>query len=754
MIRKSITWDDIEVLFVGAGTMGASLAQAYAQSGFNVGVIDISQEILDRARERINSELESAERAGIFSGSQVEDIKRRILSTTDYEEACQGKSLKLVVETATENMNIKKKIFKTLDSLCAPDVVFASNSSSLDTNILVKETNRPDKVVWMHYFYLPHKNRAGEYAGTDTASPESIELAAKYMKLSGKVATPILSSRKGGAADVIFVSLLLEAARMVDEGFDTPSIEAAGRAAFNIPIGFLGLMDHTGIPLGIITMHSFSDDTNPDDPLYKTYRNFFAPAESYKNKMKVYQEAEDQSRIKWVSEEDAEKEPLDPELVQKLRDRFLSVGFMTAAEVVDAGVINLEEVDKLCQNAFLWQEGPFALMNKMGIDEVIRLVKERKEVSQQRGIHFPIPGLLIAQAQKNEPWPMQFSPVQYTQEKQGQVARIMISHPRSANALENKVFEDIKASFQRANQDGHIKAIIFDSAPIKTFISGVNVSGFIADIKEGDIKGIKQDTAKWQDILFHEITGSGKPKVVIVDGAASGGGVEVVLAFILDPDSVVIITDRTSFSFPETRWGIYPLLRGTLTLPRAIYRATGDPEMAVALARYYILAGGTTTMPPRVIKHLGIADFMVPAKNRDQAADTVIKAFIHNRGLPLAEEEQKSLNIDELPSELTTEEKEELRWIKKLFLKADLASALHAGNIRLEEIFSSPSPHAVKTADQLISRGFDGFLEGKSLDELAQSELDHDLELTFQHPDALEGLTAHVERRPPKFNRG
>jgi len=204
----------------------------------------------------------------------VEEIRGRIIGTTSYAEACKGKNVKLVIETATENMDVKKKIFYQLDKLCQPHVVLATNSSSLDTNMLARVTRRPDKVVWMHYFYLPHKNRAGEYAGTDTASQESIALAAKYMKLGGKVATPILSSRKGGAADIIFVSLLHEAALMVNEGYDIATIEAAGKRAFNMPIGFLQLMDVTGIPVGIYSMESFSDDSNKNDPVFRIYGNF------------------------------------------------------------------------------------------------------------------------------------------------------------------------------------------------------------------------------------------------------------------------------------------------------------------------------------------------------------------------------------------------------------------------------------------------------------------------------------------------
>ncbi|MGB2764956.1 MAG: 3-hydroxyacyl-CoA dehydrogenase NAD-binding domain-containing protein [Candidatus Aminicenantaceae bacterium] len=401
---KNITWNDVEILVVGAGTMGASLTQAYAQRGFNVGFIDISEKILKSAFDTINRELEIALQREIFSDSQIQDIKARILATTSYEEACQGKNLKLVLETATEDIEIKKQIFKKLDKLCASNVVLASNSSSLDINILARETKRPDKVVWMHYFYPPHKNCAAEYAGTESSSPESIQTAARYMKLAKKIATPILSSRKGGAADVIFVSLLLEAARLVDEGFDIPSIEAAGKKAFNMPVGFLGLMDITGIPLGINTMYSFSDSSDPDDPLYEVYGNFFTPPDSYNKIMEEYVKAEDKSSVKWILEQEAKKEAKDFMLVDALKNRFLAVGFMTAAEVVEAGIIKMEEVDKLCQNAFLWKEGPFAIMNKIGIREVMKIVTERMELSHRNAINFPIPRLLIFQSQKNEPW--------------------------------------------------------------------------------------------------------------------------------------------------------------------------------------------------------------------------------------------------------------------------------------------------------------------------------------------------------------
>ncbi len=764
-----MTWDDVEILIVGAGTMGASLAQAYAQNGFKVGLIDVSNEIVHDALDTISIELGEAQKAGLFSESQIQEIGSRIMGTASYEEACRGKSLKLVIESATENIEIKKQIFKTLDTLCAPEVVLATNTSSLDINILARETKRPDKVVWMHYFYLPHKNRAGEYAGSENASPVSIELAAKYMKMAGKIATPVLSSRKGGAADVIFVSLLLEAARMLDDGFDIPTIEAAGKKAFQIPMGFLRLMDHTGIPLGIHTMESFSDDSNPQDPLYKVYHNFFSPPESYRNLLEKYQKAEDKSSVKWVSEEEAQEEPEDLMLVDALKDRFLAVGFTTAAEVVDSGVIKMEDVDRLCQAAFLWKEGPFALMNKVGIQEVMRMVVDRMQLSHRKEINFPVPKLLISQAQKNKPWMLEQKSVVYSLEEEKKVARIMISNPKTANALDNEVVKSLKDAFKRANAEKGVKTVIFDSAPIKTFIAGASVSYFISNLRQGNFQGIKEDMATWQDVIFHEMTGGEKPKIAILDGAAYGGGVEVALAFALDPDSLVIATERTSFSFPETRLGIYPGLRGTLTLPQCIYEGMEDEELALALSRYYILAGGTATSSPRILKYLGLADLLVPARLRDDTAAILAAAIIDNYGKPVSKQQLETLNIDELPSELAPEENEELIWVRDVFGRPDFLRRLQSivqGQaddsfseksrpfiVNVAQRITKNSPHAVDVANQLIDRGFDEYLRGKSLDERAMWELDNSFLSTFQHPDALEGMLALVEKRTPVFSR-
>ena len=769
MSCKQKSWNDVEIVVVGAGTMGASIAQAYAQNGFTVGLLDISDEILEKAKATIAKELDSARRR-IFTDDEIKNIQSRILTTTEYPKACGGDSLKLVVESATENIDLKLKIFKQLDDLCDPSVLIATNTSSLNVNLIAEEVKHPERIVWMHYFYLPHKNRAGEVAGADSASKESIEKALYFMKMAGKCATPILSSRKGGAADILFVALLLEACRMVDEGYEKVDVEAAGCQAFSMPLGFLGLMDVTGIQVGLSAMDSFADDSNPDDSLFGVYKDFFRPTESYRELCKEQMESADPSMVRWIPPEGSGEKSKGKKIVTELKERFLAVAFATSFECVESGVITADEFEKLARNAFLWRKGPFTIFNDTGVADGWRMVEERARVAKKLGHHFPIPSNLKKLAEgKNKKFKFDSSPVEYKVFPDIKAAWITLNSPQTANAIDNDVIDELEEAFEKANKDKDVRTIVFDTAPIKTFIAGANVPSFVENIEKGKFKDLKKNTKRWQDVIFHKMTGSGKQKVAIIDGQAFGGGVEIALAFAWDPDTTVIATQRTGYTLPETRLGIYPGLRGTLTMSRIIHRERGDEELAVAMARYYILAGGTPTTSPRLIKYFGFADLLVPSNKRDDVAREICAAIDDNNGKPLGREKLASLGIKELCSDLTMDEAEEIRVMRSLFLSQDLIPTLYAYGRRQAEIFhTSPwrervqrvakrvatnSPNAVWVSNWLIGKGFDDYMNGIELDDSAEYELDNYLIEIFKHPDAYAGLKALVERKFPEFRR-
>lgn len=399
----------MEVAVVGTGAMGSSLAQAHAQNGIPVALVGRTQESLDRALSAIERELRDAVEKRIFTQSRAEEIQTVILTTTDPGDICPGKSLNLVIESVTEDLAVKRSLFQRLDELCPPAVVLATNTSSLDAEIIAAATSRPERVVWMHYFYPPHKNRAAEYAGTARASADSVDIAERYLRATRREAVRLRKYRKGGAANIVLVASLLEAVCLLDDGIDVPSIEEAGKQAFGCPVGFLGLLGALGMPLALSCVKSFSDSSNPDDPLYRVYDNFFSLPPGFRRKMMEAQSHRGESVLGRLPAAELGKPAEDQMLVDVLKRRFQAVAFMTAAEVVDAGVIAVPDLEKLCRTAFIWQEGPFALMNRMGVREALRLVTERMEVSHKLEVNFPVPQLLIDQAQRGEPWTLQVS---------------------------------------------------------------------------------------------------------------------------------------------------------------------------------------------------------------------------------------------------------------------------------------------------------------------------------------------------------
>jgi enoyl-CoA hydratase/carnithine racemase len=408
-------------------------------------------------------------------------------------------------------------------------------------------------------------------------------------------------------------------------------------------------------------------------------------------------------------------------------------------------------------------------MNLLGKKKVREVVEKRAEHAKTLKQDFPICKLLKKEMGIETLWQFHLAPVHTEKERSGAIRRITLSNPKAANAMSNEVFTALDRQFAEANADKNCKVIIFDTAPIRTFIAGAHIATFIERIKAKEFDVIKRDTEEWQRVIFHVMTGTSKPKIAIVDGQALGGGVEVAAAFALDPNAIVIATNRTSFSLPETRLGIYPGLRGTLTFPQVIYRKTGDPELVVALSRYYTLAGGTVTSSPQVLNYLGFADVLVPMHRRDEAADVIASAMIANGGHMILQQELEALDFKRLDPRPSFADRQELQVARDLFCQADALPTIYAnarGHLqstytgemraiadRASRRLANNSPNAVFVANYLISRGFDGFLQGIDNDTLATFELDHHLRQVFEHPDALIGLEAVVQGKSAQFRR-
>ena len=236
------------VAVVGFGTMGTGIAQVFAQSGFEVVAVDVSEEVLRRGLETIASGpfgLRRLVERGRITEEQMRDILSRIKTTTNLAEAVS--SADLVIEAVFEDLEVKRKVFREVDTYAPRHAVLASNTSTLSITALAAATSRPDKVVGMHFFNPPQVMKLVEIVRGLQTSDETVELVKGLAERLGKV--PVLCKDfPGFIANRIGIIGILEAIRLYEQGIaSAKDIDTAMKLGYNWPMGPLELADFIGL---------------------------------------------------------------------------------------------------------------------------------------------------------------------------------------------------------------------------------------------------------------------------------------------------------------------------------------------------------------------------------------------------------------------------------------------------------------------------------------------------------------------------
>jgi len=393
----------MEVLVVGPGTMGAGIAQALAQNGFSVGLVGRSEASLQKGLGLIDQSLQEGVAKGVFSSAEAAQIKSRVKGIVRGENLSQDDEIKLVIETISEVFEAKKNLLAELDSFFPPSVALATNTSSLNAEALTSGLTNPERIVWTHFFYPAQKNRTVEYSSLPATSSQAKETTLEILQRARRQVIPLKVYRQGGAANIIFVGLVLEALRLVEEGYPANLIDEASRLAFSTSFGLLSLLQFIGPETTLATALSFSQGPAISEALVAAYDNFFTVPAGLRD---LIGREGAQALASFLKKEGVAPPSPYPLVLELSRQRFQAVAFMTASEVVQAGLLDPPVCDRLCQLAFGWPEGPFTMMNRLGLEASLQMVTERMELSHRREINFPVPRNLIERGQKNEPWPL------------------------------------------------------------------------------------------------------------------------------------------------------------------------------------------------------------------------------------------------------------------------------------------------------------------------------------------------------------
>jgi len=239
---------------LGAGTMGAGIAQVCVETGFQVVLADIKEEFVSRGLSGILKRWEKAAGKGKIAAEDLEKYKGLITSTVGN---AGFKECDLVIEAVIENMDIKKKVLKELDEICPSDAILASNTSALSITEIASATGRQDKVVAMHFFNpVPAMKLIEVIPGVNT-SEETVNTIIEFSKTIGKEPVPAKES-PGFIVNRLLIPYINEAAIICDQGVASAAeIDTAMKLGANMPIGPLALADLIGIDVCLMIMEYF-----------------------------------------------------------------------------------------------------------------------------------------------------------------------------------------------------------------------------------------------------------------------------------------------------------------------------------------------------------------------------------------------------------------------------------------------------------------------------------------------------------------
>jgi len=244
------------IAVIGSGTMGNGIAHTFALFGYKVKLIDIKQEFLDKSIATITKNLDRQVSKGSLTEDQKVSALKNIVTTVNMSDASDSD---LVVEAATENIEIKKKIFSELDKCCGADAILASNTSSISITEIGAFTNRPDKVIGMHFMNPVPVMKLVEIIRGLATSQETFD---KIKTLTEKIEkTPVeVQDYPGFVANRILLPMLNEAMYCVMEGVATPeAIDNVMKLGMNHPMGPLTLADFIGLDVCLSIMNVLHD---------------------------------------------------------------------------------------------------------------------------------------------------------------------------------------------------------------------------------------------------------------------------------------------------------------------------------------------------------------------------------------------------------------------------------------------------------------------------------------------------------------
>ncbi|MEI8325582.1 MAG: 3-hydroxyacyl-CoA dehydrogenase/enoyl-CoA hydratase family protein [Betaproteobacteria bacterium] len=508
------------VAVIGAGAIGPDIAY-YLKSAvpeLKVTLIDISQSAIDAALARFAEYASKAVARGKMSEQQAHAVQQHLLGSTDYD-ALAG--CDWVIEAATENLALKRRIFAQVEARVAVDAVITSNTSSLPAQRIFSELKHPERATVTHFFAPAWRNPAVEVVAWSAARPELLTWLRWVFCSTGKLPL-VTSDAPCFMLDRIFDNWCNEAALLLELA-SAAEIDCVAREFVHAgPFFVLNLAHGNPIITETNTLQAQEEGEH------------YRPAPIFK------------SVQHWLTVAPGKSVAVDMNKAAAIRDRLLGILLSQTVDILDRGIGTGADLDLGCCTALGFKQGPLTLLRQMPEGEAQRILE--RLALERPGMPMPKQAL--------DPY-LRFERHVLVDDVDG-VKLITLRRPDALNALHDEMTDEILAVIRRHEDDPAVVGFVIAGYGTKAFCAGADIGRFPSML--GDKAAAAQYARDCSRLLVH-LDAMHKPVVAALNGMALGGGLELAMRC-----HALVALESSWMQFPEVSLGILPGI-GAMVVP-------------------------------------------------------------------------------------------------------------------------------------------------------------------------------------------
>lgn len=499
------------VAIIGAGTIGPDIAY-YLKSAIpdlTLHLVDVVQDALDQAMERISGYAAKGLKRGKLTEAQAARVKQKLVPTLDYATIAE---CDWVLEAATENLELKHGIFERIEEVVRPDALITSNTSSLPASRLFSRLAHKGRCTVTHFFAPAFQNPAVEVVRWEQGDPEVLEYLRWLFCMTGKV--PLVT---GDAPcfmlDRVFDNWCNEAAYLLDRATAAEVDSVAREYVYAGPFRVLNLARGNRIIVETNTVQMEEGEHYRPAPIFRSVET-------------------------WKTEEPGTEIQVEADTAQHVRDRMLGALFSQSLDIVDRSIGTVEDLNLGCCLALGFKKGPFDLMRGLGDEEVHRILG--RFTFERPGMPSPKRGLASYQ-----------DFLRYVQvDDLREVKVITLRRPQALNALDDELMSEVLAVLEEHEPNPAVAGFVIVGYGTRAFCAGADVG------RLAQVLGNAEEAAQYArdcSRLLVRLDAMTKPVVAAINGMALGGGLELAMRC----HAMVAMRDAW-IQFPEITLGIAP----------------------------------------------------------------------------------------------------------------------------------------------------------------------------------------------------